>query len=263
MVSPKFMQRLLKIILVPAFWLIFILTLRFNFPEGYSSIVQTFNVSELRWKVVGGLSQSYAEKLLTSNRNIFFWSFFKSKIVAPYLQDSIFKSVQLERCSFFNFYCYEIFIQARTPAFLEKGAAGVWLVDSEGVVLRKVQNLDSWDLPLVDLREPGLSPQVLNSRQRSAFFVIQEFKKVAGVTLRELSFTASGEVALVFAEYPFVLLLEPSFSEPDKLRTQLDRFRYILKDLGVALNAVARIDLAFDRQAVITPLAESVEEGGK
>ncbi len=252
------MQILLKILLVPLFWLLFLLVIQINYPHIYAEILDSFRIKELRFKVTGGISEDYPRSLLTKNRNALYWLLFSGKVEEVYAKDLLFESVQIERCDFFNLFCYEVEVVGREPSLIQFIGKRSWLVDAHGVVIRPITlpqaEAMNFNLPRVILLPDGitLSPQILSARRNFALRLFELLSKVH-LQAEELFFDQKGELILKLKSYAFEVVLEFKPGKYKRLQRQLDRLKFIIDDLGQAHQAVAKIDLAFERQAVITP----------
>jgi hypothetical protein len=252
------MQTILKILLVPLFWLLFLLVLQINYPHIYGGIMDSLRIKEIRFKVSGGLNADYPRSLLTENRNALYWLFFSKKIQQAYAKDLLFESVSLERCEFFNFFCYQVEVFGREPSLIQFVGKRSWLVDSHGTVIRPITLAQAeamnFNLPRVVLLPNGvsLSPQVVAARRNFALRLLSFLEKL-GLRGEELFFDQKGELVLKLKNYSFEVVLEFKPGKYKRLHRQLDRLKFIINDLGEAHGAVKKIDLAFERQAVITP----------
>ena len=252
------MQTILKILLVPLFWLLFLLVLQINYPLIYAEILDSFRIKEVRFKVSGGLNEEYPRSLLTKNRNFFYWLLFSPRIEGAYSKDQLFESVNIERCEFLNLFCYNVEVVGREPSLIQFIGKRSWLVDSHGIVIRPITMAQAeamnFDLPRVILLPDGvsLSPQILSARRNFALRLLSRLKKV-GLQAEELFFDQKGELLLRLRNYDFEVILEFKPGKYKRLQRQLERLKFIIQDLGDAHGAVQKIDLAFERQAVITP----------
>jgi hypothetical protein len=246
------MQFILKILLVPAFWIIFLLVLQFKHPKMYNAIEAIFKIQKINFTSDQKIKRNFLESLLPANRNIFYWLFFQQKILGNYLKDPIFLKVNLHRCTWSSFNCYNFEVVARLPAYVHVNANQRWLVDDQGVFIRKIASSFK-ELPEVNLAaDLKLAPQVQQARHRLAYKLIKLFKNPSFIP-QKLVFLDSGDINIKFRNHDFSLILSPNITHKLSLDEQVERFYKVAQDLGPALAAVKQIDLGFDLQAVVTP----------
>jgi hypothetical protein len=201
-------------------------------------------------------------KELPVSKSVAWWLTNAREVEAALEKNVLVQKATVHRCSDFSLRCFEISIVERQPTFIAALGDRVWLIGEDGGFITPIPrkqfeakgvNVVPGKTPILveGLLSESVSPDLAKAR-------IQYVKLVIGAVENELALRVSwvglrdnGETALKFVGRDFEAVFDVADQDMGRVREESQRLKTVLSQLGDKAADVARIDLAFDKVAVV------------
>lgn len=200
------------------------------------------------------LSQDYVRSRLPHEKAVWWWLVNEKKIITGLKRNLAIKSVELKRCSFLSWGCFNLNLVEREPFFVAKLGEKYWLIDSDGAFIAPYRKAHKsmFDLPIVQgLESIKLAPQISEARLKYVARAIPFIESALDLKVKELQFQKNGELLVTIRPQHFKLLLSADDYSMKRLQEELLRAKQVLKEIAGSEHLVEQIDLALHRQAVL------------
>jgi hypothetical protein len=206
--------------------------------------------------------------LLPKGKSNLWWRLNQSSITRDLSTNPLIKSASITPCHMYSVRCFVISIEERETGILAVFSDQVWVIGADGgyvatvaesVASERVEKLKArFALPLVyGLDRDSASPGMVRSRSLYAMRSRGRMERRLNVSVDTMKLRKGGELEVWFREYPFSVIFESSFDNPALLEEELGRFSALLHEIEGQERAIARIDMAYERAAVVTLTPEA------
>lgn len=224
------------------------------------------------------LSEEDMRAILPLRHSTLWWHLNFSQIDASLARHPLVKSSVVKRCSQPVFACFDIEVVEREPSFIVLLDEEGWVVGEEGTLLAEIPAsvlrtlYDSIDedaksgefifrellsrplasLPVVvGLGYHGSSPRIVTSRLNFIDEVLKTVQSRTGLTVQLVRMQGESEFRAFFDELPFQVVFDFQDGSLSALRSQAGRLVHILHQNKGKEEGIEKIDLAYERLAVV------------
>ncbi|NLF24757.1 MAG: hypothetical protein GX589_03760 [Deltaproteobacteria bacterium] len=213
---------------------------------------------------------SQLKPLLPWDRSVLWWSLREDEIASRLMEHPLVEGAQVERCEAFSWGCFVIKVSARRPAAIAAIGGETWIVGQDGafmaplssaITLKKLFGEDVpklGRLPVIDgvMLEQG-SLEVGRARLRYVLKALALIEEESGYQISRLAIKENGETVVSFRGYNMEAVFDVIKGQMRRLRQEARRFKQVMTEFAGREGALERVDLAFDKVAVIK-LADEV-----
>lgn len=252
-------------------------------PEDFTAtqqyIASQYNRTFIEKKItVRGLRTLRAEAIharLPASRSIPWWIMNRNQIEAILTQTSFIQEADIQPCEswFSSWGCFVIDISERSPAYLTTSGSDMLVLGDDGAVIVSFP-LNSLEerlgalldpavrkpILLVDMITPGVSSDVVKARFAYLSQAIATIEREGGVGISRVQLLPNGEIVVRLASQPFDVQFDSPQENPDRLADEAQRLRRLLLELKGKEASITRIDLAYDKLAVVTYTDEYLKQ---
>ena len=221
------------------------------------------------------ISKEQISSLLPNDKDNVYWWLNRQSIASELQKIKIIKEVVISGCSQeIPPNCFSIEIVERKPSFIAIRGANAALLDSEGNEFDAVQSSDLAiklkELMSVDEDKPkvvvGLYSEGSSSDQVLARFeyvrqAVAKIQEESRIEFSRIELMPSGELLLKPSRANFTVQFDNNWQNLEGLSDQVTRLKLVLAEVASRINEVTKIDLAFNRIAVVAYSESIVPEG--
>ena len=222
------------------------------------------SVSGLRY-----LKKQRVRDLLPVHHSNIWWRLNGSSLTRELSKHPLVQSVAVRPCSFFSLTCFKLLIEERKAGMLATFSDGVWLLGTDGGYMVSVAETEDSPrvrklrarrgLPLVHgLSDAASSPRMVRSRAMYVLRSRDELLKVFPDGVNSMRLHENGELTVLLNKYPFEIIFDASFDDPERLTVEVARLKALLIEMTGKERAIAKIDMAYDQSAVVTLTDEAL-----
>lgn len=216
------------------------------------------------------LSENDVRKLLPLDRSIAWWLANEAVIESNLQQNPLIREVKVSPRGWGSF---DLLVTERQAGFFALVGTEGWLIGKDGGTMlplskAEVEQLSGMSqagevpglrrLPVVTgLLTENVSPDVMQARFEHMRHCLDVLEEGVGRPLLRVHLRAGPELEVQFRDLEAAVVFEVPLAkadewDPSMLRDRAARLRELLKQLGDLAAQVQRIDMAFDRVAVVT-----------
>lgn len=245
-------------------WFAWPQTCRFALEETASFIRQLMYEKELRLGGLAVLRQENLDLQKFRERSNPWWQLYSNTVRAALMQDPLIKDAQVKRCADRIWNCFEIKVTERQASMLAFVGDKLWMVGEDGgfmgpVPERIVQGPD-WSLNLQKLGSPvlvrgllttGVSPELLKSRLAYVLKAVTLINEESQQRVSSLELKPNGEMETIFLGHAFTVVFGVPTQDLMDIKEEARRFSEILEKFKQNPSVIEKIDLAFNKRAVV------------
>ncbi len=181
------------------------------------------------------------------------WWLTHTKDLARFLEKSPYvETAHVARCSTFSVRCFSLGIHPRVPTLVAQVQESDWTVGKDGGLIRRISSNAFPHLPRVYGTARGdLSPGLVRARLSYVSSAIDEIRKISGLEVSQVLIERNGELQVEFQGVPFLTVFEADSHDLEVIREESRRLHELLVRFDGDPSKVKKIDLAFQRLAVV------------
>lgn len=157
-------------------------------------------------------------------------------------------------CERLSWRCFEIEIGERQPSLIALVKREAWVVGDDGSFMHSYDPRQRYEVPLPIIK--GIAgenaPEIIRARLFHVKRAIDLIERETGLRVSEATLSNSGELEAQFLGRSFQGIFDLSQADVNQVSTQAIRLSRILSEFNPDLMKPAKIDLAFNNQAVVT-----------
>ncbi|WKZ56551.1 MAG: FtsQ-type POTRA domain-containing protein [Bdellovibrionota bacterium] len=219
-------------------------------------------VQEIQYTGLQSLTVRDIAKYLPQDRMYPYWIASRGEIARELSSDPWVRSAAVKRCPDRWWGCVSISVKEEQPAYVAIIGGVAWLASSEGVFLGQVaeSSLQTHFSDINHARIPievryTLATQPSADAVRGSLQMVRDAVAVIEAQLqlriRAVEVHPGGDFAVRFWGYPFEAVFDELGRSSARLTEEAKRLGAIVAAAGEGVSSIERIDLAFDRVAVI------------
>lgn len=205
--------------------------------------------------------------LLPKGKSNIWWNNNRQLIAMDLMQHRLIAQATIENCKDRSlaqkFSCFDIKIRERQPKYIALMEKGAWVLGEDGAFIVPLtdKRVAEFEQNKTDLKmikglklDAARSPDLMRARFNYVRELIERVEGETGHHIDWLDLSSNGEVHFKFVDLnPEVVLpyMEDSHLGPIELTDRLIKLKLILQDLAGRENQTQKIDLGFDRMAVV------------
>ncbi len=213
---------------------------------------EVWSGKELSFSGLSRLNSEDLEVLLPMDKSVVWWNLNSSAIEAAARRHPMVEYAELRRCDELSLACFRITVSERIPRYIVELGGQRWLVGVDGGFMTTLAASEG--LPnLVTIRGLGdssASPDLVRGRFDQLRTALAVIEREAGAAVRAVDFRANLEFLAELEGLPFSVLFDMS-DDGGRIPLQAERLAKLLKEFNGRLDAIKRVDLAYDKQAVV------------
>jgi hypothetical protein len=241
-------------------------------PYRTSPLVDVYNLVQSLFSVdritVEGLSPSAELSLrsaLPSDRSALWWLWNRAKIKASVLQHPEVSRAIVARDDSCWFRCYKIVALENKARFVTLLAERPWILGEEGEFLKplspgltrgeveQVLARSRSSLVLVDgLIDESHSPDFTKARLQYLNKFIPTVESESRLKVKSVALNAQGDIEIKFRSLPMVAVFDYAGIDVAKAGHKARRLGIVLQELQDRILEISKVDLSFDKEAVVT-----------
>ena len=212
------------------------------------------------------LEQQTVEESLTGfTTNVSYW-FQQSSIIASLKQHPLVADAALSTCDGgFLSRCFRISITERIPQFIHMKGDQALLLADDGVSIAAIPAVDlaaslekmlAPDAPRPKIIAGMMTDDASPDQVRARFEYMKErfviLEKITGFQFSRLELLPDGELLAKPSRASFVVQFDTSWGDPKAFEDEVMRLKLILPEIREKLHEVQKIDLAYNKLAVVS-----------
>lgn len=228
------------------------------FVQRVDSIV---NAKEISILGLNNLSREQVEKFLLIERSTILWRLNPTEVERALKQNPFIEQAKLEPCSNWSYSCFRLEISEKKLRYLSEIDGVLWVLADNGDFvaplsdardLLKLSGFFAGQEPKILRGLSGkLSSDLLRARARFASDAINAVEKNVNSRAEQVEIKENGELIFKFSDYGFLAIFEGGNVGIAAIEKMALRLSSLLKELGHNVRGIERIDLAYDRIAVV------------
>lgn len=222
---------------------------------------------ELRYQGVSEEREFELTSLLPLERSNVWWASHVGDVADVLRRDPHVLDAVVSRCSGWSLACFDIEITTRAPKLFAQVGETVWSVGEDGGLISPLPRERFAALhshPLVrGLAVANLSPEVVRARLSYVRSALEIIREVSGLEVGQVDMRRNGELEVAFRGATFTTVFEADDHRLKTIREEAKRLREVLTRFEGDPAQLKRIDLAFQRVAVVELHDESVTGEGE
>lgn len=213
---------------------------------------EVWSGKELSFSGLSRLNSEDLEVLLPMDKSVLWWNLNSSAIEAAARRHPMVEYAELRRCDELSLACFRIAVSERIPRYIVELGGQRWLVGVDGGFMTTLAASEG--LPnLVTIRGLGdssASPDLVRGRFDQLRTALAVIEREAGAAVQAVDFRANLEFLAELEGLPFSVLFDMS-EDGGRIPLQAERLAKLLRQFDGRLDAIKRVDLAYDKQAVV------------
>ena len=260
---------LLGPLVVLSLWLLFqSAEVRDRFAAVEASVHSLARDRTVRFEGISFLDEVDLVPLLPSHETTAWWNLHLREVGTSIERHPLVRHAEVTTCAQTERACFVVEVQERLPSYIASGEGSegqpgeAWVVASDGAFLIPAPAEDDGveiagrrfvSLPVVyGVLGAELHPQRVAARAEYVARGLRAIQKATGLELRRALLTQRGELEVLFENGPTTIVFEePGEDQDERFQVQLSRFNALREKLSADLWRAERVDLAFDRLAVV------------
>jgi hypothetical protein len=221
------------------------------------------------------ISKDQISALLPNDKDNVYWWLNRQSIASDLQRIKIIKEVVVSGCSQeIPPNCFSIEITERKPSFIAIRGATAVLLDLEGNEFDAVPSSDlatklkefmsiSEEKPkvVVGLYSEGTSSDQVLARFEYIKQAVTKIQQESKIEFSRIELLPTGELLLKPSKANFSVQFDNNWQNLEGLSDQVTRLKLVLSEVSARIHEVTKIDLAFNRLAVVAYTAPIVPEG--
>lgn len=202
-------------------------------------------------------------KLLPMQKSFAWWRMNSDQVQRQLEQHALIQSALVRPCEQTSLRCFSVEIQERKPAFLARIGDKVWLLGADGGFMAPVPAAKaSGGLEIGPGRkaiwvkgvgDSSVSPETIRLKIQYVRKVVDLVEAGVSEKVSEVELLPTGETALRFQGLALNAIFDVnSESAANRISDEAARLQKLLQELGPRKADLAKVDLAFNKMAVVT-----------
>ena len=202
-----------------------------------------------------GLSRLQSEDIevrLPMDASVWWWNFNTAVIEAGLREHPLIQDAAIERCTQLSWRCFRVVIKERHPRYILEIGQYRWVIGEDGGFITTAP--DSAALPnttvIRGIGDLHSSPDLVRGRLDHLRRALQVLEGQVGAPAKSVDFAPNLEFTVLFDGVPFPVRLDLS-NDGQLIPRQARRLKKLLEEFSGRLEAIERVDLAYEKVAVV------------